>query len=202
MTWTVKKADKLEYDGRSFCFFPDPSSKDGSGIRVLPSGKKSFVFRFYFQGRKKYMTYGPYRADSASIAQAEIAKRRLLVDLDNGIDPSAQRDAKKWTVAEYSQKYFEGRMKLGRSENTLRSYRSCWNLIEPVFGTRLMVDIRRQDIQGFYDSLLPRTGIALLCIRLLKAMFNVAELDGGVQKVLLIPAEEYGRSLQCLGPNT
>ena len=180
MSWTVKKADKLQYDGRSFCFFPDPSAKDGSGIRVLPSGKKSFVFRYRFHGRKKYMTYAPYRGDSASITQAEIAKRSLQVDLDNGIDPSAQRDAKKWTVTEYFEKYLEGRMKLGRSPETLRVYKSCWNLIEPDFGNRLMVDITRQDIQGFYDSLLPRTGIALLCIRLLKAMFNVAELDGGV----------------------
>jgi len=52
------KADKLQYDEGSFCFFPDPSAKDGSGIRVLPSGKKSFVMRFRFHGRRKYITYG------------------------------------------------------------------------------------------------------------------------------------------------
>ena len=179
MAWTKKRIERLQYDGRSFCFFTDPS-KDGSGIRVLPSGKKSFVFRFNVQGRKKYMTYGTYRGDSASITQAEIAKRKLQGNLDNGIDPSAQRDAKKWTVAEYFQKYMKGRIKLGRSESTLRGYGSCWNQIEPVFGNRLMVDITRQDIQGFYDNLLPHSGIALMCIRLLKAMFNVAEMDGGV----------------------
>jgi len=180
MSWTVKKADKLQYDGRSFCFFPDPSAKDGSGIRVLPSGKKSFVFRFNFQGRKKYMTYGTYRGDSASIAQAYKAQRKLLVDLDNGIDPSAQRDTKKWTIAEYFEKYLEGRMKLGRSANTIRSYGNSWNLIEPFFGNRLMLDIKRQDIQGFYDSLLPQHARATQCIRLFKAMFYLAEVDGGV----------------------
>jgi len=180
MSWTKKRIERLQYDGRSFCFFTDPSANDGSGIRVLPSGKKSFVFRYNFQGRKKYITYGTYRGDSASIAQAERAKRQLLVDLDNGIDPSAQRDAKKWTVAEYYQKYMKGRIKLGRSPNTIRMYGNSWNLIEPVLGNRLMLDIRRQDIQGLYDSLLPQHGRALLAIRLLKAMFNVAEMDGGV----------------------
>ena len=126
MSWTAKKIDSLKYDGRSFCFFPDPSAKDGSGIRVLPSGKKSFVLRYRFLGRKKYITYGTYRGDTASIAQADIAKRKLLHELDNGIDPSAQKANKKWTVAEYFEKYMKGRVKLGRSENTLRSYGSCW----------------------------------------------------------------------------
>jgi hypothetical protein len=57
----------------------------GFGVRVAPSGRKSFVFVYHFHGRPRRMTLGTYPA--LSLADANHALAWARKQLDRGIDP-------------------------------------------------------------------------------------------------------------------
>ncbi len=59
------------------------------GIRVLPSGNKSYIFEFSMHGRSGRVTIG--RSDSWSIKEARSEAMRLQVLVDSGTDPRDER---------------------------------------------------------------------------------------------------------------
>lgn len=59
----------------------------GFGIRVTPSGTKSWVFVYHHVGRARRMTLGIYPA--MTVAQAHLAHGKALADLEQGTDPGA-----------------------------------------------------------------------------------------------------------------
>ena len=215
MSWTKKQIEKQKYDGRSKCWFPDPA-KDGSGIRVLPSGKKSFVMKYRFNGKLKYLTYGSYRGTTASICLAEKAKTELLHRIDKGEDPQASQKIKLYTLGEYFPKYLKYLERENRSPSTIGTYKDYYKLCGPILGNSLMVEIKRPDIENLREKILTPKGVQFNgCVRLIKAMFNQAERTGGVpeghpnpcrgvkfkkeiSKIRYLNAEELGRLYDVL----
>ncbi len=59
-------------------------------IRVYPSGKKSWVFRYRSDGKSKRFLIGD--ADSISPAKARRRAKTLAGDVANGIDPNAEKE--------------------------------------------------------------------------------------------------------------
>lgn len=57
----------------------------GFGIRVFPSGIKSWVYMYRFDGKAKRITFGNYPKMSVAVAHAAFGK--ALADLEKGIDP-------------------------------------------------------------------------------------------------------------------
>lgn len=62
---------------------------DGGGLylRVHPTGSKSWLFRYVFEGERKRMTLGSY--PSMSLAEAREAHGKALADVKRCIDPGA-----------------------------------------------------------------------------------------------------------------
>ena len=75
---------------------------DGAGlyIRVMPSGVKSWTFRYNFDGTARRMTLGTY--PGISLAQAREKHAKAMQDIQRGIDPGleAQRAKKKFKADE------------------------------------------------------------------------------------------------------
>ena len=61
----------------------------GFGVRVLPSGRKTFVLSFRHQARKRLMTIGAY--GTLTIDQARNRARAHQVAVIDGHDPLAER---------------------------------------------------------------------------------------------------------------
>src|SRR5262245_41826798 len=57
----------------------------GFGIRVSPSGARSWVLVYHFGGRSRRMTLGSYPAMGLADAHIKLAQARKL--LQNGVDP-------------------------------------------------------------------------------------------------------------------
>ncbi len=78
---------------------------DGNGLylRVMPTGKKSWVFRYYFEGTPRRMTLGSYPA--LTLAEAREKHSQATQSVSKGIDPgevAAQEKAKRKAAPTFS----------------------------------------------------------------------------------------------------
>jgi len=61
------------------------SGVKGLAIRVTPTGKKSFVYRYWYNGKSKRFTLGDY--PTISLKKAREKAESLHEDVTRGIDP-------------------------------------------------------------------------------------------------------------------
>lgn len=80
---------------------PDPSDKydlrertgRGFAVTVWPSGTITFIFFYYFDGRKRRMTLGQY--PYMSLKKAKRLHYEALEKLENGIDPALRKQLRR-----------------------------------------------------------------------------------------------------------
>ncbi len=65
------------------------SSTPGFGVRVSPTGRRTFVFLYRFEGLARRMSLGVYPRVSLATARAKQAKARELLE-EKGRDPGAE----------------------------------------------------------------------------------------------------------------
>lgn len=86
-------------------------TRNGFTITVHPTGRRSFTFFYFFDGRKRRMTLGEY--PYLSLTKARRLHKEALTILENGIDPALRkqlriRDTKKHLYKEiYDRKYID-----------------------------------------------------------------------------------------------
>ncbi len=68
---------------------------DGEGLYLLvnPSGTRGWRFKYYFQGREKLLSLGPYPEITLKVARDRRLEARRLVEM--GTDPSVRRQAER-----------------------------------------------------------------------------------------------------------
>ena len=124
------------------------------GVRVNPTGKKSFFLIYNFNGRRKRTTLG--RFPNIGIEEARLQAQRFSESLRVGTDPGVEK--RLWKVpssfAEVSASFFSDLGSRGRSEKTIAEYT---RIIEaeclPVWGDRLIGSIRQSDIIFLLDRI-------------------------------------------------
>ncbi len=93
MKLTKKIIDQAKYNGdgksRDVCW---DSSFPGFGVRIYPSGRKSFVLSYRVEGRKRLIVIGVYGA--WTLDQAQKRAREFLVDLQKDSDPLEEKQKK------------------------------------------------------------------------------------------------------------
>jgi hypothetical protein len=84
---------------------------DGRGLFVLihPNGSKYWRYRYRFAGKQKLLALGVY--PQTSLSDARKALKRARAQLQDGIDPSAERQARK-REAKVRAEYLSQRRKL------------------------------------------------------------------------------------------
>lgn len=87
--FTATKVKSLKCDkGKSQSLYWDTKTPS-LGLRVTPSGSRSYIFQTWFNGTNLRLTIGEIETWSLGVAQAEA--RRLKVLTDKGIDPRGER---------------------------------------------------------------------------------------------------------------
>ena len=143
------KAERYEVweDGRS-----------GFGVRVAPSGRKSWIFMYRFEGRPRRMTLSTI--PKVGLANARVAfanaKCRLALGEDPGAianaEKKAERDAS--TVKQLIDEY------LARSAKGLRSGPEVKRILErnvlPAWGHKKVKAIKRRDVVLLLDPIVDR----------------------------------------------
>lgn len=151
----------------------------GFGLRITPSGEKSFVFLYRFQGKARRLTLGRYPGMSLTEAHAAHIEARQLIE--QGTDPGAKKiEAKKiereaFTVAdlieEYLQKWARPRKKTWQEDQ-----RCLTRDVIPAIGLKKASEIRRRDIIGILDGIVDRgsPSMANRTMNVLTRLFNFA----------------------------
>ncbi len=130
----------------------------GLGVRVKPSGVKTFLIQYRnVEGRTRRLVLGQYGALTPEVAR-DLARMKLTA-VASGEDPSAERHAVRagMSVSEVCDWYLEqaeaGRI-LGRNRrpikaSTLRMDRSRIEThIKPLLGSRLVSGLSLHDVEG------------------------------------------------------
>lgn len=164
----------------------DVREGDGFGVRIFPSGEKSWFFIYHYLGRKRRMTLGSYPAmglKDARVAYAD-ARRKLAQE----IDPAEQRKATKEALAlAHEAERRDPTVKtlvLEYLEHWARPHKRSWPQDErilnkevvTVWGQRKARTIKRRDVVLLLDGIKNR-GAPILANRTLavvRRMFNFA----------------------------
>jgi len=152
---------------------------DGTGlfIRVTPVGKKSWVFRYRFDGRQRRMTLGPYPA--LTLAQARFKYSEAMRDVEKGIDPAEQalEEKKKQktapTVKELLEEFWEQELQFKKTSYERR--RLIEKDVIPVWGHKKVSKITRRQAVMLIDGVKKRAPITANRLQsVLVRMFNFA----------------------------
>jgi integrase len=159
---TKKSVDALAVPATSQAFLWD-SELRGFGVRVTPSGLKTFVVQYRTQdGRSRRMALGRYGLMTVEKAREEARIKLGLVA--SGIDPAATegvRDAR-FTVAELCDWYLRearsGRL-LGRRNRPIKASSLAMDEsrikthIKPLLGGRIVSELRVLDIEAMQSDI-------------------------------------------------
>ena len=150
---------------------------NGLGIRVSPHGRKSWVFMYRFNNKPRMMTLGTY--PMMTVARAHEAHGKALSDLDQDIDPGANRvkenaDSRSApTVKDLKDEYIRKWAKKHK-----RSWAEDDRMLEkdviPTWGNRRARDILRRDVIKLLDGIVDRGSpiVANRILEIIRKMFN------------------------------
>jgi integrase len=145
-------------------------------VRVSKSGRKTFVYQYRFNKRSARLTIGP--ADVLPVTYARDLAREAAVKISRGIDPGAERDAKRnaITVAELAERFEDTHILCNVKESTAREYRHALKrYILPELGTKKVADVTRAHVALLHHKMRDRPTQANRTIEVVSKMFNLAE---------------------------
>ena len=173
MKLTKRAVDAAQYAGGTDYRWDD--SLSGFGLRVYPSGRKSFVVSYRTQGRKKIMVLGKY-----GILTVDQARKRARVELGSvaqGNDPSREKQArarKVATMAEFTDLYLE-RHARPKKKSWPEDERRIQQYIRPSLGTLPLEQVGRAEVNHLYHQIgVEKPYEANRVLALLSTMFNLA----------------------------
>ena len=170
---TSKRAIIFEHGGRGF------------GLRIEPSGRKSFFLEYRFgeaeERRNRVLTIGKH--PTVSLTEARSIASQSLSQIEQDIDPATQKLTKKivdrnaLTLGDLVEEYIEKWAKVKKKEQSWKEDERLLNKdILPVIGRKKAKDIRRRDIVLLLDTIVER-GATITANRVLavtRKMFNFA----------------------------
>jgi hypothetical protein len=149
----TNRYDILESDGHGF------------GIRVAPSGRKSWIYLYHHGGRLRRMTLGTY--PNMTLADAHKAHATARAAVKQGEDPAAKHVQARHealhapTVEKLAHEYLE-RWAKPHKRSWHEDERILIKDVPPVWGRRKATEIRRRDVIALLDDIHDRGGPQLL----------------------------------------
>lgn len=130
----------------------------GLSLRVLPSGGKSWIFRYQFDGRPRRMSLGKY--PGIKLAEARQKHGAALEDLQRGIDPgrkALEAKAKRKAAPTFNDLLAEfWEIELSKKKSGAAAKRVIEKDAVPAWGNWKVSDIKRRDIVILLDRVRKR----------------------------------------------
>lgn len=155
MALTKREIDAARYQGdgasRDIRFDGD-DGLPGFGLRIYPSGRRSFVLQYRHRNRVRLLTLGQYGV--LTLSEARQRARKHLVQVGDGRDPLEERQApdQDYTLERFADVFMERHSKARKKswredERRLRSY------LLPALGRRALDTIGRSDLAALHSEI-------------------------------------------------
>lgn len=170
--------DEATYEGPGGCYLWD-SQMPGFGLRIYPSGTKSFVVNYWSKGKRRFYTIGRY--GKITLHQAKEDALEIFLRVHRGEDPAAKRKSAKSapTVADLADRHIDEHSKQKNKPRTVKRNRRAWDrCVLPALGKRRVKDITRADVAKLMTSMSDTPAMANKVLTLLSKAFNLAEVWG------------------------
>jgi integrase len=146
------------------------------GIRVMPSGVKSYLIQYRKDGRTRRFTFGKH--GPLTPEQARTEARQQLAKVDRGENPSENRKQRRSapTVEQLCQRFLEEHVAHRCKPTTQREYRRSIDLfILPEIGKMKAADVQRHHVTSLHVGLRRIPYQANRTLGVLSKLFNLAE---------------------------
>ena len=158
------------------------SELGGFGVKILPSGRKTFIVQYRMGGRGKRtrrVTIGVHGSISADQARSAAKKTLALVAI--GTDPLAERDEERAAlkVSDVIELFTKEHVEAKLSDNTISAYEAIARLhLSDDFKKMNIRDVTRQDVARLHFSLRKSHTMANKTLAYLSKLFNWSEKFG------------------------
>ena len=175
---TKSRIDKLkpDPDGEFFAWCTDPRR---FGVRVSPTGRKTFMIQYGRDGRTRRYSIGTL--GRLTVDQARARAKELFADIAKGADPSRDRKnrRKASTVSELADRYLEEHARQHKRPSSIRADEgNITKLVKAKLGRIRVEELTRQEIAEFHRGMRGTPTAANRCLALLGKMLSCAQLWG------------------------
>lgn len=124
----------------------------GFGVRVLPSGRKSYFVMYRDERRRtKRQTLGA--VDTKDVSSARKEARQALADIERGVNPFMERKRLNGVplLSDFWEVYLEQHARPTKAKSSVESDKSLWrNRVQPEFGKTPLNEILRRDVSAWH----------------------------------------------------
>lgn len=155
----------------------------GFGLRISPTGRKSYVYRYRASGGRSGRSREPVIGVHGQLTpdQAREIAQSWAALVAAGGDPAADRESLRHapTVSDLLDRFVTDHAERNNKPSTVRNVRQTIdNHLRPALGRIKVQDVTRADISKFHGSLRPTPYQANRALALLSKAFSLAEVWG------------------------
>ncbi|SFS22254.1 site-specific integrase [Yoonia litorea] len=174
---TKRTIDSLQAESKDF--FVWDSQIAGFGVRVMPSGAKTYQAQYRAGGRTRRVSLG--RHGKITVDEARRLAKDVMGSVAMGENPAEEiaQERRAPTVAALCDRFFQEHVQERCKASTQSEYRRALDLfIKPEIGSFKVVDVARKDIAALHHKHRAIPYQANRTLQVLSKMFNMAEVWG------------------------
>lgn len=170
--------DEAVYEGPGSCYLWD-TELAAFGLRIYPTGRKSFVVSYWNRGRRRFFVLGQY--GKMTLHQARDAALEVFLRVRRGEDPAGDRQTARRapSMTDLADRHVREHSEVKKKPKNAKRDRTAWDrLILPKLGHRKVKDVTRADVAKLMNGLADTPAMANKVLSLLSKAFNLAEIWG------------------------
>ena len=174
---TKRLVETAEVQDKAYTIFD--SQVPGFGIRIWPSGTRTFVVMYRFARHRRRMSLGRFGVMTPERARTQAKK--ILARVSDGDDPatSKQIDRRAITVADLAERFESEHIAVRIKPRTAKEYRRNLKIfILPALGRFKVTEVTRADVARFHHEFRDTPYQSNRNLEIVSKMFNLAEMWG------------------------
>jgi len=201
---TIRTVEALEPRATAYIVFDERGGK--FGVRVMPSGQKSYVIQYRSKGRVRRVTIA--RVGNITPDEARRQGMTLLGKISSGGDPAQEKANYRRipTISSVCDRFYAEHVLHRCKPSTQREYkRVLEKFIKPELGTRKVEDVTRADLAAIHHAYRHVPYQANRTLGVLSKIFNLCEVWGlradGTNPCRHIPKNRENKRERFLTPD-